>query len=95
MPTNDERRLSGDPPGRPEGANGHGGAIDRRDLANLALVFSDVAATLGALAIEFDGLAGAELARQALALDAELSITEANVGDTRRFLRDLAKAAMP
>lgn len=95
MSNHDERRLSGDPPGRPEVANGHGSIVNRRDVANLALVFADIAATLGSLAIEFDGLAGAELSRHALHLEAELGVTEANVADTRRFLRDLAKAAMP
>ena len=91
---NDGGRLSGDSPGRPEGANGHGGALDRRDLANLALAFADIAATLSALARECDSLEGTELSRQALAIESELGTTETSVHETRRYLRDVARAAL-
>ena len=94
MNPDDRRRLAGSAAGGAEKANGQPSGVDRHGLANLALVFADVAATLSALARECDSLEGAELSRQALAIEAELGNTEVSVHDTRRFLRDLARAAL-
>jgi len=91
----DERRLSGDQAGGPPGSNGAvRSSQDKYTVANLALIFADLTATLGALARECDQLEGAELSRQALAIEAELGNTEANVHETRRELRDIARRAL-
>ncbi len=67
---------------------------DRHGLANLALVFTDLGATLGALALECDQLEGVELSRRVLDAEAELGNTEAGVAATRQYLRDVARAAL-
>lgn len=91
MPSHDERHVTGDTPG---GTSPPNGAVDRHGLANLALVFADVAATLGALARECTQLEGTEFSRQALAIEAELGTTESSVASTRQYLRDVARAAL-
>lgn len=88
--SDDERQLSGDRYGGTATAD----QPDRHGLANLALVFADLGATLGALALECDQLEGVELSRRVLAAEAELGNTESGVAATRQYLRDVARAAL-
>ncbi len=93
---NDRRQLPGGPPsGTDATPGGASSGDDRRELADLALKYSEILQTLLTLVGEFKSLEGVDLSRQALALEAELGTTAEIIGDSRRYLRDLAKAALP
>jgi len=67
---------------------------DRYGLANIALQLNSIGNTLGALALEFDGLGGPTHASRLMAAEKALAGTQKCIAETRHYLRNCAMEAL-